>query len=258
MTSLFDLSGHHALVTGGAQGLGRMIAEELLRAGASVTVTSRKPEALEKAAADMSEIGACIPIEANLASAQDAISFSQRYMSQVGRCSILVNNAGKSWGAPLEEFPDKAWPDILSINVQVPFTLSRELLPLLREAATEDTPSRILNIGSIAGAKVQGLQAYSYSASKAAIHMLSRDLAAEFATEHLTVNTLIPGYFPTKMTAHLRDGEAIDPQTLERIPMRRFGKADEIGGAAVFLCSRAASYITGTALAVDGGILNCS
>jgi NAD(P)-dependent dehydrogenase (short-subunit alcohol dehydrogenase family) len=235
-----------------------MIAEELLSAGASVTVTSRKPEVAEKAALEMSEIGTCVSMEANLASAEDATSFSQRYKSKVGRCSILVNNAGKSWGAPLEEFPDKAWPDILSINLQVPFTLTRDLLPLLREAATADTPSRILNIGSIAGAKVQGLHAYSYSTSKAAIQMLSRELAAELAHEHVTVNTLIPGYFPTKMTAHLRNGEAIDPDTLSRIPMRRFGNAEEIGGAAVFLCSRAASYITGTALAVDGGLLNCS
>lgn len=258
MNSLFDLSERQAIVTGGAQGLGRMIAEGLLRAGASVVITSRKKEVAEEAADRMSEHGACIPIAADLSTSEGAVSLADTCKEKVGRCDILINNAGRSWGAPLEEFPASAWQDIMTINVQVPFTLSRELLPLLREAASNEDPSRIVNIGSIAGNKAEQISAYSYTASKAAIQMLSREMAAEFAHENMTVNTLVPGYFPTKMTNHLRDGENIDPVALANIPMGRFGQPNDIAGAAIFLCSRAGAYVTGTALPVDGGILGCT
>lgn len=258
MSNLFDLSKRQALVTGGAQGLGRMIAEGLLKAGASVAITSRKEEVAAEAAKSMSEHGTCIPIAADLSTAEGAIALADSFKARVGCCNILVNNAGRSWGAPLESFPAKAWPGIMTINVQVPFTLSRELLPLMRETASDENPSRIVNIGSIAGNKVDRLSAFSYTASKAAIQMLSREMAAEFAQENLTVNTLVPGYFPTKMTKHLREGDEVNPETLAQIPMGRFGKPDEIAGATIFLCSRAGAYVTGAALPVDGGILGCT
>ena len=257
MPDLFDLTGRRALVTGGAQGLGRMIAEGLLRAGASVAITSRKRNVVEDAADEMSALGPCMPLVANLSSPEAAVELIDQYKDAVGRCDILVNNAGKTWGGPLESFPDKAWPDIMTINVHVPFTLTRELLPLLRKAATPDNPARIVNIGSVAGAKVERLHAYSYSASKAAVHMLSRELAAELANDNITVNSLIPGYFPTKMTAHLREDDVIAPQALAHIPLHRFGRADDIAGAIIFLCSRAGSYVTGAQIPVDGGVLGC-
>src|SRR5260370_659665 len=114
----------------------------------------------------------------------------------------LVTDAGKTWGAPLESLPDRAWPDIMAVNVQGPFTLIRELLPLLKASGTPDDPARVINIGSLAGAVVEPLQAYSYVASKAALHHLSRVLAADLAPYHIAVNNVVPGFFPTQMTAH--------------------------------------------------------
>lgn len=256
--NLFDLTGKYALVTGGAQGLGRMIAEGLLRAGAAVAITSRKVDICEAAAAQMSTLGNCTALPADLSTPEAAVELAQRYRETVGNTlHILVNNAGKTWGGTIDNFPDKAWPGVMTVNVQTPFTLVRELLPELTAAGTADDPSRVINIGSIAGATTARLSAYSYSASKAAVHMLSRDLAGDLADRNINVNAVVPGFFPTSMTAHLRDEEAVDPTVLGKIPMRRMGRADEIAGTIVFLSSRAGAYITGAEIPVDGGIVGC-
>ena len=257
MSELFSLNGKQALVTGGAQGLGRMMAEALLRAGASVAITSRKPAVAEEAAAEMAALGPCRAFAADLASPEAATHLARDYADSIGRCDILVNNAGRTWGAPIAEFPDKAWPDVMTINVQVPFTLVRDLLPLLKASATKDDPARIINIGSIAGSTNAGLQAYSYSASKAAIHMMTRDLAQDLAPDHINVNAIAPGWFPTKMTRHLQTDDDFDPETVANIPMRRPGRPDDIGGALIFLCARAGAYVTGAILPVDGGVTGC-
>lgn len=258
MSNLFDLSGKVALVTGGAQGLGRMIAEGLLRAGATVAITSRKADVCEAAAQEMAALGTCIPLPADLSSPEAAVDLAQRLRAAAGdKLHILVNNAGKTWGAPVDEFPDKAWPGVMMVNVQAPFTLIRELLGALEAAGTPDDPARIVNIGSVAGMKTARLSAYSYSASKAAVHMMSRDLAGDLAGRDINVNALVPGFFPTKMTAHVRDEDEVDEAVLGQIPMRRLGKADEIAGAVVFLSSRAGAYVTGVALPVDGGVSGC-
>ncbi|HKT84725.1 MAG TPA: SDR family oxidoreductase [Novosphingobium sp.] len=254
---LFRLENKAALVTGGAQGLGRMIAEGLLRAGATVAITSRKADVCEEAAEEMSTLGRCIPLPADLSTPEAAVELAVRYRQTMGSCHILVNNAGKTWGGTIDSFPDKAWPGVMSVNVQAPFTLVRELLFDLSAAGTPDDPSRIINIGSVAGVKTEKLQAYSYAASKAAIHMLSRDLAGDLAERNITVNAVIPGYFPTKMTAHMRDEDAVDPALLSHIPMKRLGRAEDIAGAVIFLCSRGGSYVTGTLLPVDGGLIGC-
>lgn len=146
---------------------------------------------------------------------------------------------------------------MLAVNVQAPFTLVRELLPELTASASADDPARVINIGSVAGKAAQGLSAYSYAASKAAIHMLTRDLAGDLADRHITANAVLPGYFPTSMTAHMRDDDAVDPGLLAKIPMRRMGRADEIAGIIVFLSSRAGGYVTGVEIPVDGGIIGC-
>ena len=259
MTHPFNLTGKVALVTGGAQGLGRMIVEGLLSAGATVVFTSRKTDVCEAAAAEMADLGHCIPLAADLSSPEAAVDLAARVREVAGdKLHILVNNAGKTWGAPVEGFPDKGWPGVMMVNVQAPFTLLRELLPELAAAGTPDDPSRVINIGSVAGKSTQGLSAYSYSASKAAIHMLSRDLAGDLADRNITVNAVLPGYFPTNVTAHMRDEEAVDPALLAKIPLRRMGRADEIAGIIVFLSSRAGGYITGAEIPVDGGIVGCS
>jgi NAD(P)-dependent dehydrogenase (short-subunit alcohol dehydrogenase family) len=258
MSNQFDLNGKVALVTGGAQGLGRMIAEGLLRAGATVVFTSRKADICEAAAAEMESLGTCIPLAADLSLPEAAVDLANRFRATAGdKLHILVNNAGKTWGAPVDSFPDKGWPGVITVNVQAPFTLVRELLPELAAAGTSDDPARVINIGSVAGKATQGLSAYSYSASKAAIHMLSRDLAGDLAARNINVNAVLPGYFPTSMTAHMRDEEAVDPALLSKIPMRRMGRSDEIAGLIVFLSSRAGGYITGAEIPVDGGIVGC-
>ena len=257
MDKLFGLHGTSALVTGGAQGLGRMIAEGLLRAGACVTITSRKREVCDRAASEMASIGRCVALAADLSTPQAAVEVARRYRETVGPCDILVNNAGKTWGAPIESFPDEAWPGVMAVNVQTPFTLVRELLPELKASGADGDPARVINIGSVAGIKPERLQAYSYAASKAAIHMLTRDLAGDLAQHNITVNAVIPGYFPTKMTAHMRDGDDVDPTLLAHIPLRRLGRAEDIAGLLVFLCSPAGSYVTGAQIPVDGGLVGC-
>lgn len=254
---LFSLEGKTALVTGGAQGLGRMIAEGLLRAGATVAITSRKADVCEAAAAEMGALGRCVALPADLSTPEAAVELVLRYRQMVGPCHILVNNAGKTFGGEIDSFPDKAWPGVMAVNVQTPFTMVRELLPELTAGGTADDPARVINIGSVAGSKPERLKAYSYAASKAAIHMLTRDLAGDLAERNITVNAVIPGFFPTKMTAHLRDEEKVDPALLSHIPMKRLGKPDDIAGIIVFLCSRGASYITGAQIPVDGGLVGC-
>jgi NAD(P)-dependent dehydrogenase (short-subunit alcohol dehydrogenase family) len=258
MSDLFSLAGKRALVTGGAQGLGRMIAEGLLRAGASIAITSRKTDICEAAASEMAALGNCIALPADLSTPEAAVDLVARYRIAVGGCDILVNNAGKTWGGDIDTFPDKAWPGVMAVNVQTPFTMVRELLPELGASGTVDDPARVVNIGSVAGIKTERLNAYSYSASKAAIHMLSRDLAGDLANRHITVNAVIPGFFPTKMTAHMREADdSVDPTLLAHIPMGRLGRADDIAGIVVFLCSRAGAYVTGAQIPVDGGIVGC-
>lgn len=258
MSTLFDLTGKTALVTGGAQGLGRMIAEGLLAAGASVAITSRKADICAAAAEEMATLGTCIPLPCDLSSPEAAGELAQQVREAFsGKLHILVNNAGKTWGGPIDKFPDKAWPGVMAVNVQAPFTLVRELLPELEAAGTSDDPARVINIGSAAGKSPARLNAYSYAASKAAIQMVSRDLAGDLAERNINVNTVVPGYFPTNMTAHLRDQEQVDPGLLAKIPMRRMGRADEIAGTIVYLASRAGAYVTGAEVVVDGGATGC-
>lgn len=256
--SLFDLTGKYALVTGGAQGLGRMIAAGLLNAGATVTITTRNADTAAEAAAALSSLGPCTALVADLSTPEQAEALAAHYRARGLGLNILVNNAGKTWGGPIDSFPDRAWPSVMAVNVQMPFKLTQLFLPELTASATDDDPSRVINIGSVAGKRIEPLQAYSYTASKAAIHMLSRQMAADLADRNITVNAVLPGFFPTKMTAHLRD-ENDKPQGAinNHIPLRRLGRPDDIAGLVVFLASRAGAYVTGAEIPVDGGITGC-
>jgi len=255
---LFSLAGKRALVTGGAQGLGRMIAEGLLRAGATVTITSRKQAICDQAAEEMSALGNCVALAADLSTPEAAVDLVKRYRAHFDGLDILVNNAGKTWGAPVETFPDRGWAGVMAVNVQTPFKMVQELLPELTASGADGDPSRVINIGSVAGVRIEPLQAYSYSASKAAIHQLSRQLANDLAHRNITVNAVLPGFFPTAMTAHLRDEDGGAKGVLDgHIPLRRLGRPDDIAGIIVFLASRAGAYVTGAEIPVDGGIVGC-
>jgi NAD(P)-dependent dehydrogenase (short-subunit alcohol dehydrogenase family) len=258
MNDLFSVEGKVALVTGGAQGMGRMIAEGLVKAGVRVYITSRKPDVCEQSASELCEFGECVAIPATLDTPEAVVELANRFKEKEEKIDILINNAGRTWGAPLEEFPDKAWAPVMAVNVQGPFTLIRELLPQLRKAGGNESPARVINIGSLAGMVPQHLSAYSYAASKAAIHHLSRELAADLAGDNITVNAIVPGYFPTKMTAHIREEEEKTRELVGNIPLNRLGSPEDIVGLCIFLSSRAGAYITGVELPVDGGMSGCN
>jgi NAD(P)-dependent dehydrogenase (short-subunit alcohol dehydrogenase family) len=252
IAGLFSLSGKVALVTGGARGLGKMIAVGLLRAGAKVYISSRKEEAVRAVAAELSSLGVCEALPGDAGSPDGIAELAALFrMKGEKALHILVNNAGRTWGGPLDTFPDKAWPGVMAVNVQAPFRMIQELLPELEAAACEGDPSRVINIGSVAGTAVNDLQAYSYGASKAAIHFLGSQLASELAPRNVSVNTVAPGYFPTDMTEHLQGEEG---GLSNKIPMRRMGAAPDIAGAIIYLSSAAGAYLTGIVLPVDGGI----
>lgn len=254
MDTLFSLSGKTALVTGGARGLGRMIAEGLLSAGANVYITSRNAHDCTTAAEQMGSACVALPGDAGSPDGIAALGAAFR-RSHAKTLNILVNNAGKTWGAPIESFPDKAWAAVMAVNVQAPFRMAQEFLSELAASAKAGDPSRVINIGSIAGIRTTDLNAYSYAASKAAITHLSRQMARDLADRNIAVNTVQPGYFPTSMTAHLRDTP--DAKLEGQIPMKRLGNTSDIAGAIIFLASRAGAYITGSSISVDGGIHGC-
>lgn len=253
---LFDVRGKCVLITGGAQGLGRMIADGFIDAGASVIITSRKEEVAAQAALELGERGKCEFFQADLGSSDGCEALVRSVRERHERIDVLVNNAGRTWGEPLEQFSDRGWSSVLPINLQAPFTLIRDLLPALKAAASEEDPARVINIGSIVGVVVEPLTAYSYAASKAAIHHLSRVLAAELAPFRITVNSIVPGYFPTNMTEYMREEDEYAELTA-RVPLGRLGRASDIIGACIMLASRAGAYMTGSEVTIDGGMSGC-
>ncbi|SES16348.1 SDR family oxidoreductase [Lentzea albida] len=249
---LFDLSGKHALVTGGTSGIGMMIARGLLQAGARVTISSRKADRCAQAQHLLSEFGDVLAIPADLARHDECRRLADLVTAESGRLDVLVNNAGAMWREPLETFPDEAWDEVLDLNLKSPFWLVQALLPALRKAGTADDPARVVNIGSIAAVHVAASPNYSYASSKAGLHQLTRVLARELGPQHITVNAVAPGPFPSEMMASTLDsvGDAI----VAKAPLRRLGRDDDMAGVAVFLAGRAGSYLTGTVIPVDGGI----
>jgi NAD(P)-dependent dehydrogenase (short-subunit alcohol dehydrogenase family) len=249
---LFGLGGKTALVTGGTRGIGMMIARGLLQAGAHVVLSSRKADACEHAVAALSAFGEVRAVAADLSRQDECQRLAAEVLSRTDTLDILVNNAGATWGEPLETFPAAAWDRVLDLNVKSPFWMVQALLPALRKAGTPDDPARIINIGSIDGIHVSPMTTYSYSTSKAAIHQLTRVLAKELGPQHITVNAVAPGPFPSKMMAATLEafGEAIAASA----PLRRIGRDDDMAGIAIFLASRAGSYLNGAVIPVDGGI----
>jgi len=249
---LFGLPGKTALVTGGTRGIGLMMARGLLQAGARVIVSSRKPDACAQAVEQLSAFGPVRAVPADLSRQDECRRLAQDVLAETDRLHVLVNNAGATWGEPLATFPTSAWDKVLDLNLKSPFWLIQELLPALRQAGTHDDPARIINIGSIDAIHVSPIPTYSYSSSKAALHQLTRVLARELGPQHITVNAVAPGPFQSKMMAATLDafGEAIAAGA----PMRRIGRDDDMAGTAIFLASRAGSYVNGAIIPVDGGI----
>ncbi|MBZ6191785.1 SDR family oxidoreductase [Streptomyces olivaceus] len=249
---LFDLRGKNALVTGGTRGIGMMIARGLLQAGARVVVSSRKADACAEAQRQLSEFGDVQAFPADLSKYDECRRLADLVKADTERLDILVNNAGAMWREPLETFPDEAWGSVLDLNLKSPFWLVQALLPALRRAGTADDPARVINIGSIAALHVADSPNYSYASSKAGLHQLTRVLARELGPQHVTVNAVAPGPFPSQMMASTLD--AIGDTIAAKAPLRRLGRDDDMAGVAVFLAGRAGAYLTGTVIPVDGGI----
>ncbi len=250
-SDLFSVSGKVALVTGGSRGIGLMIASGFVDAGARVYISSRKADVCDAVAAELSERGECISIPADLSTEAECLRLASAVAERDPRLDILVNNAGATWGAPLEEFDEAAWDRVLAINVKGVFHLTKFLLPQLKAAGTAEEPARVINIGSIDGIHVPIMETYSYSASKAAVHQLTRHLARRLAPD-VTVNAIAPGPFESKMMAATLD--AFGDQIAASVPLKRIGRPDDMAGAAIFLASRAGAYLTGAIVPVDGGM----
>ena len=254
MTDLFSIKGKIAVVTGGSRGIGFMIATGFVEAGATVYISARKASALEAAAKELSKKGKCIPVVADLSSEAGAKVLGDAIKAREDKVHILVNNAGATWGAPFEEYPDEAWDKVLNINVKGPFFVTREIMPLLKKAGTFEDPARIINLGSVAGFGTGGV-AFAYGASKAAIHQMTRNWAAQFANDHITVNAIAPGPFPSKMMAFITDNDEARKAMESGIPLKRIGTPEDAQGVTLFLSSRAGAYVTGVVIPLDGGSL---
>jgi NAD(P)-dependent dehydrogenase (short-subunit alcohol dehydrogenase family) len=255
MNALFDVAGKTVLVTGGSRGIGEMIARGFVEAGATVFISSRKAEVCNDLAAQLSTVGSCTPLPADLSTEAECQRLANELARRIDHLDVLVNNAGATWGAPMDEYDEKAFERVFALNVKGVFHLTKFLRSLLEAAGTPDSPARVINIGSIDGLKVPMLETYAYSASKAAVHQLTRHLAKQLAP-NVTVNAIAPGPFESKMMHATLEayGDAIAASA----PMKRIGRPSDMAGAAIFLASPAASYITGVILPVDGGIATLS
>ena len=249
---LFSIAGKTALVTGGSRGIGYMIAEGFLRSGAKVYISSRKKEACDRAAAALAPLGECISIPADVSTAEGRAKLIGEIQLRESKLDILVNNAGAAWGAPLADFPAEGWDKVVDTNLKAVFFLTRDLLPMLEKSGTQADPARVINIGSIDGLQVPNIETYPYSASKAAVHHLTRVLAVRLAGRHVTVNAIAPGPFESKMTEWLLSEHG--KQIMEQCPLGRIGEPSDMAGAAIYLASPAGSYVNGAVIPVDGGI----
>lgn len=252
--SLFSVKDKIVLVTGGATGIGRMAVEALVMAGAKVYLASRKLEACQAVADELADKGQCFALRADLSNEAGVLELSEAFKEREQRLDALINNAGKTWGEPLQEFPWKAWDGVMSVNVSAIFTLTRELLPCLEAAGSADNPARVINLGSVMGIQAANTTAYSYATSKAAVHHLTQILANELAERHIAVNAIAPGPFASRMMAYITDDETTSRELASNIPLQRVGKPEDVAGLVLYLCSAASAYVTGTIIPLDGGI----
>jgi NAD(P)-dependent dehydrogenase (short-subunit alcohol dehydrogenase family) len=234
-----------------------MIARGLVEAGARVIISSRKTANVEAAAAELAGSGECEAITGDVSSHDGAAALADAIRSRFDKLDVLVNNAGVTWGAPVDDFPQIGWDKVMSTNVEGVFNLTTALLPELRAAANAAHPARVINIGSIDGLRAPTFENYSYGASKAAVHMLTRHLAKRLASDHITVNAIAPGPFESKMTAFMFEAPNAREAIANMVPLGRIGRPDDAAGLVRFLASRAGSYLTGTVIPLDGGITGC-
>lgn len=249
LKDLFSLQGRVALVTGGSRGIGRMIAEGFLAHGARVYISARKAAACDQAAAELSALGTCISLPADVSTVEGARALAAAVAQREQHLDILVNNAGAAWGAPLAEFPESGWDKVVDLNMKAPFFLTQALLPLLSRGA-ERQMAKVINIASIDGVSVNPWETYSYQASKAGLIHLTRRMALALAKQHIGVSAIAPGAFASEMNREARDHADV---VAAHVPAGRVGTTEDMAGAAIYLASRAGDYVVGSTLIVDGG-----
>ncbi len=248
---LFSVAGKVAIVTGGSRGIGAMIARGYVENGARVYITSRNAAVCDSFAAEMSKIGECYSIPADLSKMDEIERFAAEFEAREPKLDILVNNAGASWGAPFDTFPESGWDKIMDLNVKSVFFLTQRLVKRLEAAGSPGNYARVINIGSIDGQQVSDLETYSYNASKAGVLHMTKMMAKFLAARHIAVNAIAPGYFPSKMTAAIAEENA--QATLAATPMKSRGTPEDAAGVAIYLASRASGFVTGSVITVDGG-----
>jgi len=260
--NLFSVKGKTVLITGGSRGIGEMLAAGFLANGAKVYISSRKAAACDQTAKRLMEAygGEVIALPADLSTVEGCTSLASQFSALEPKLDVLINNAGAAWGAPLESFPEAGWDKVMDTNVKGVFFLTQKLLPQLRAAAGAGHPARVINIGSIDGLKSAAFSTFSYGASKAAVHHLTRFLAAHLTGEHILCNAIAPGPFPTWMlSTGVGFGGATEDvdwdQVGKRNPSGRVGTPQDIAGLALFLSSRAGEYVVGQVIACDGGVV---
>jgi NAD(P)-dependent dehydrogenase (short-subunit alcohol dehydrogenase family) len=255
MEDLFSIRGKVALVTGGSRGIGAMIARGFVEGGARTYITARKEAELTATADALSASGECVPVVADLATLDGCKALAAEVAAREDRLDILVNNAGATWGAPIEQFPEAGWDKVMDLNVKAMFFLTQQLLPQLAMAASPDDPARVINLSSANALRYSHMDNFSYSASKTAVLALTQHLSATLAQRHINVNAIAPGLFPSNMTGFLMEDETTRASVEGAIPMRRFGRAEDAAGTAIYLASRASSYMSGAYLVLDGGVV---
>ena len=252
---LFSLKGRVALVTGGSRGIGKMIAAGFVASGARVYVSSRKAAACAETAKELSAHGECIALPHDVSTVAGCESLAAAYGALESKLDILVNNAGAAWGAPFDEFPESGWDKVMDLNLKSPFFLTKALHGVLKAAASDKRPAKVINIASIDGIRLNPWETYSYHASKAGLIYLTKRIAATLAADRIVVNAIAPGAFASEMNRTARDhGE----QVAKHIPMRRIGVDEDMAAAAIYLASRAGDYVMGETIAVDGGVAHAS
>ncbi|MBS0427937.1 MAG: SDR family oxidoreductase [Proteobacteria bacterium] len=249
MNQLFSLKGRTALITGGSRGIGRMIAEGYLAAGARVYISARKAAACDQTAKELSALGHCVSLPADVSTMEGIRGLVDAYGKHEGSLDILVNNAGAAWGAPYDEFPEAGWDKVTDLNMKTPFFLTQALTPMLKKAAT-DHLAKVIHVASIDGISVNPWETYSYAASKAGLIHLTKRMALRLAPERIVVSAIAPGPFASDMNKDARDH---GDEVAERVPLGRIGSTEDMAGAAVYLASRAGDYVVGSTLVVDGG-----
>lgn len=256
---LFGAEGKHVVVTGGSRGIGRMIATGFVEAGATVYITARKAEACDETAAELNDLdasGSCVSIPADLASREGIDAFARALGEHTAELHVLVNNAGATWGAPIDEYPEDGWDKVMDINVRSVFFLTQALLPALRAGSSDDDPARVINVASIDGIRTPAMESFAYGASKAAVLHLTRHLAKRLISDGITVNAIAPGPFESKMMNFMLGNEEGRRAVASGVPAKRIGQPDDLAAAALYLAGRGANYVVGDTVIVDGGIAN--